>query len=73
MDRVVHAFVAGCLGQLLRFPAWLNGLSPFGPVPELPTAGFTAIPIVVLTAIAVTAALLAPGAADSRHHDLESV
>ncbi|MGH3450156.1 MAG: ABC transporter permease [Haloechinothrix sp.] len=66
---VVYAFVVGYVGQLLQFPSWLNNLSPFSHVPQMPAAEFTATPIVVLTVIA--AGLLALGAVGFRSRDVE--
>ncbi|MFE7749075.1 ABC transporter permease [Streptomyces sp. NPDC057428] len=49
----VYAFVVGYLGKLLRFPHWMNNLSPFGHVPQLPAAEMNWTPTIALTAIAV--------------------
>lgn len=68
---VVYAFVVGYLGQILQFPGWMNNLSPFGHVPQLPAAEFSATPIVILTALA--AALVSAGIAGFRQRDLEAV
>ncbi|UGY92728.1 ABC transporter permease [Streptomyces gobiensis] len=67
---VVYAFVVGYLGQILRFPDWMNNLSPFGHVPRLPAASLDWTPLVILTALA--AALVAVGLAGLRRRDLES-
>ncbi|MFE5238710.1 MULTISPECIES: ABC transporter permease [unclassified Streptomyces] len=64
----VYAFVTGYLGQLLRFPDWMNGLSPFGHVPQLPAAPMEWTPLVVLTLVA--AALLWLGLEGFRRRDL---
>lgn len=53
------SFLVGYLGQILQFPDWLNDLSPFGHVPQLPTADLNVTPLVVLTGLAV--ALTAAG------------
>jgi ABC-2 type transport system permease protein len=45
-------FVIGFLGTLLPIPHWLNDLSPFEHVPQLPAVGLTVLPLVVLTVIA---------------------
>lgn len=68
---VVYAFVVGYLGQILRFPGWMNNLSPFRHVPRLPAAEFTATPLVILTVLA--AVLIAIGVAGFRQRDLEAV
>lgn len=67
---VVYAFLVGYLGQILRFPGWTNDLSPFGHVPQIPAAEFTATPIVLLTVVAI--ALLGFGVAGFRRRDLEA-
>lgn len=49
----------------------MNNLSPFGHVPQLLAAEFTATPIVILTALA--AVLVAVGVAGFRRRDLDAV
>jgi ABC-2 type transport system permease protein len=66
----VYAFVVGYLGQILQFPGWLNDISPFGHVPELPANDMRWTPMVVLTAVAV--ALLSAGLVGLRRRDLET-
>ncbi|OEU86528.1 ABC transporter permease [Streptomyces abyssalis] len=66
----VYAFLVGYLGQILRFPGWMNNISPFGHVPQLPAAEMDWTPVAVLTAVA--AALLAAGLAGFRRRDLET-
>ena len=66
----VHAFLVGYLGRILQFPDWMNDLSPFGHVPQLPAKEMDWTPMLVLTAIA--AALLALGLAGFRRRDLET-
>ena len=65
---LVYAIVVGYLGALLQFPQWMFNLTPFGHVPRLPGAEFTAVPLVVLTAIA--AVLIAAGLIGFRKRDL---
>lgn len=66
----VYAFAVGYLGRVLRFPDWLNDLSPFGQVPELPAQDLDLVPLAVLTALA--AVLLAVGLWGFRRRDLET-
>ncbi|MFP3988919.1 ABC transporter permease [Streptomyces sp. E11-3] len=66
----VYAFVVGYLGELLRFPDWLNNLSPYGHVPQLPAAELDWTPLVILSALA--AGLVWLGLAGFRHRDLET-
>ncbi|MFC9943024.1 ABC transporter permease [Streptomyces pratensis] len=66
----VYAFVTGYLGQLLRFPDWMNGLSPFGHVPQLPAAPMDWTPMAVLTLVA--AALVLLGLEGFRRRDLQT-
>lgn len=66
----VYAFAVGYLGQILEFPDWMNDLSPFGHVPQLPADAMEWTPVAVLSALA--AALLAAGAAGFRRRDLET-
>ncbi|MFD3737485.1 ABC transporter permease [Streptomyces sp. NPDC058629] len=66
----VYAFLVGYLGAMLRFPGWMNNLSPFGHVPRLPAAQMSWTPMVVLTAVA--AGLILLGMAGFRRRDLET-
>lgn len=43
----------GQLGQILQFPQWLLDLSPFSHIPVVPSEDFTALPLIVLGAIAL--------------------
>ncbi|WP_329384097.1 ABC transporter permease [Streptomyces sp. NBC_01716] len=66
----VYAFVVGYLGPILQFPNWMNNLSPFGHIPQLPAAEMTWTPMLLLTAVA--AALIWLGLAGFRRRDLET-
>ncbi|WP_309059246.1 ABC transporter permease [Streptomyces sp.] len=66
----VYAFVVGYLGQILRFPDWMNNLSPFGHVPRLPAADMDWTPLLLLTLVA--AGLVWLGLAGLRRRDLET-
>jgi len=44
--------VVGFLGAVLHIPAWVQDLSPFERVPQLPAASLTLLPLVVISAIA---------------------
>ncbi|MEV6105444.1 ABC transporter permease [Streptomyces sp. NPDC051940] len=66
----VYAFVVGYLGQLFEFPDWMNDLSPFGHVPQLPAKDMSWTPMLLLTAVA--AALVWAGLAGFRRRDLET-
>ncbi len=66
----VYGFVVGYLGQLLQFPSWMNNLSPFGHVPQLPAAEMNWTPMVALTVIA--AGLVWLGLEGFRRRDLET-
>jgi polyether ionophore transport system permease protein len=46
-------FVIGMLGQLLDLPAWVEDISPFQHVPQLPAADLSVGQLLVLTAAAV--------------------
>ncbi len=45
--------VVGFLGAVLHLPGWLQNLSPFERVPQLPAASLTVMPLVVISAIAI--------------------
>lgn len=69
----VWAALAGCvfvgvLGSLLDLPSWVADLSPFQHVPQVPAAGFDAVPLVVLTLVAL--ALAGVGLVAFRRRDL---
>ncbi|MFJ8863550.1 ABC transporter permease [Streptomyces sp. NPDC102451] len=66
----VYAFVAGYLGPLLRFPGWTRNVSPFGHVPQLPSAEMSWTPLAVLTLVA--AALILLGLEGFRRRDLRT-
>ncbi|HUY73206.1 MAG TPA: ABC transporter permease [Candidatus Dormibacteraeota bacterium] len=42
----------GFLGPVLQIPNWLQNLSPFQRVPQLPAASLTLLPVVVISALA---------------------
>ena len=54
----LYAFLVGYLGQILQFPNWMNNLSPFGHIPQLPVDDLDLVPLAALT---VLAAVLAVG------------
>ena len=56
--------------EILDFPDWMNNLSPFGHVPQLPAEEMSWTPLLMLTALA--AALVALGLAGFRRRDLET-
>ncbi|MGC9540099.1 ABC transporter permease [Streptomyces sp. UG1] len=66
----VYAFVVGYLGQILQFPDWMNNLSPFGHVPQLPAADMSWTPMLLLTLVA--AGLVWLGLEGFRRRDLET-
>ncbi|WP_282703174.1 ABC transporter permease [Streptomyces sp. CC219B] len=66
----VYAFVVGYLGQILQFPDWMNNLSPFGHVPQLPAASMNWTPMLLLTLVA--AGLVWLGLEGFRRRDLET-
>ena len=53
--------VVGFLGAVLDLPDWLQDLSPFERVPQLPAARLTILPLVVITAIAAGLTLVGLG------------
>ena len=61
-------FVVGLLGELFGFPSWVEDLSPFEQIPELPSPALAVAPIAAVTAVA--AALGAAGLAAFRHRDI---
>lgn len=65
-----YGFVVGYLGQILNFPGWMNNLSPFGHVPQLPAEDLSWTPLVLLTAVA--AGLVALGLVGFQRRDLDT-
>jgi polyether ionophore transport system permease protein len=53
--------VVGFLGAVLDLPRWLQDLSPFERVPQLPAAGLTLTPLFVISAIAAGFTLVGLG------------
>jgi ABC-2 type transport system permease protein len=61
-------FLIGYLGLLLRFPDWVENLSPFTHTPAVPVDPVTPGPLVVLSLLAVL--LVAAGLAGFRRRDI---
>ncbi len=61
-------FVIGMLGQLLDLPTWVEDVSPFQHVPQLPAAELTLVPLAALFVVA--AGLTAAGLAGLRRRDI---
>ncbi|MBB4911602.1 ABC transporter permease [Actinophytocola algeriensis] len=53
----LYAFLVGYLGQILQFPNWMNNLSPFGHIPQLPVDDLDFVPLLALTALAAALAV----------------
>jgi ABC-2 type transport system permease protein len=67
---VVYSFVVVYLGNILQVPDWTRNLTPFGHVPQVPSADFDIVPLLILTVIA--AGLYAFGLYGFRRRDLET-
>ncbi|HEX6969675.1 MAG TPA: ABC transporter permease [Micromonosporaceae bacterium] len=65
-----YAVLVVYLGGLLQLPDWMLNLSPYTHIPRLPVDEFTAVPLLVLTALA--AGLVALGLLGFRRRDLET-
>lgn len=65
---IIYAFVVVYFGPILKTPDWMNNLSPFGHVPDLPVASFDAVPLLILTAVA--AAVVGAGLVGLRRRDI---
>jgi ABC-2 type transport system permease protein len=63
--------IVGFLGAVLHLPDWLQNLSPFQRVPQLPAAGLTLLPLVVISAIA--AAFTLAGLSGLQRRDIGTV
>jgi ABC-2 type transport system permease protein len=60
--------VVGFFGAVLQLPSWLQNLSPFERVPQVPAASLTFLPLVVISAGA--AAFSLAGLAGLRRRDI---
>lgn len=58
--------VVGVLGEVLHLPRWLQDFSPFERVPQLPAAGLTVLPLVVISAMAAGLTLAGLGGLQRR-------
>jgi len=58
--------VVGFLGAVLHLPGWLQDLSPFERVPQLPGASLTLLPLLVISAIAAGLTLVGLGGLQRR-------
>lgn len=67
---LVYAVFVIYFGDLLNLPGWMRDVSPYTHVPRMPAADFTAVPLLVLTAVA--AALTAAGLYGFRRRDVET-
>jgi ABC-2 type transport system permease protein len=65
---VAVCFVIGYLGGALRLPDWLENLSPFSHVPQVPAEDVSLAPLGLLTLVAVGAAAM--GLAGFRRRDI---
>lgn len=52
-------FALGIVGEMLRLPSWVTGLSPFAHVPAMPVESFAPLPELVLTTLATVLTLAA--------------
>lgn len=66
-----YGFFALILAPMMGLPSWINDLSPFEYVPRIPSADFEAVPLIVMTALAL--ALIVAGLLGIRYRDLEFV
>jgi ABC-2 type transport system permease protein len=66
---VAYAFFFGMFGALLNLPDVLADLSPFGHTIAMPLSSIEALPLIVLTALAV--ALTVAGSISFRQRDLD--
>ena len=60
--------IAGFLGPVMGLPGWVQDLSPFERVPQLPAAPLTILPLLVISAVAAILTLV--GLAGLRRRDI---
>jgi ABC-2 type transport system permease protein len=66
---LVYGVFIGLFGDMLQVPAWMNTLSPFEHVPELPGGDVTYLPLALVGLVALV--LLIAGLYGFRNRDLE--
>jgi len=65
---LVACVLVGFLGAVLGLPRWLQDLSPFQQVPQLPAASLTLLPLALMSALA--AGLTAVGLIGLQRRDI---
>ncbi|WP_067726648.1 ABC transporter permease [Oceanobacillus damuensis] len=50
---LIYSFMVVYLGDLLQFPEWMNNLSPFGHIPQIPVEEVDFIHVTILIGIAI--------------------
>lgn len=50
---LVYSFFVVYLGKLLQLPQWMENISPFGNIPQLPVEDMNLSKIIILTIIAL--------------------
>jgi len=63
-----YSFMVIYFGRMFKLPDWVVNISPFGSIPQLPIADFNAVPLIVLSVLAV--ALTIVGLAAYQRRDL---
>ena len=66
-----YGFFALMIAPLMGLPGWMNDLSPFEYVPRIPSVDFEAMPLIVMTALALV--LIVAGLLGIRSRDMEFV
>ncbi len=66
-----YGFFALMIAPLMGLPGWINDLSPFEYVPRIPSVDFEAMPLIVMTALALV--LMIAGLLGIRYRDMEFV
>ncbi|WP_347861399.1 ABC transporter permease [Salimicrobium sp. PL1-032A] len=66
---LLYTFIVLYFGGLLQFPEWMEYLSPFGFIPELPNEKMSFAPVLILTG--VSAVLVAVGFRGYQARDIE--
>jgi ABC-2 type transport system permease protein len=67
----VYGFFALMLAPMMGLPGWINDLSPFEYIPRIPSVDFDAVPLIVMSLIAL--GLIVAGLFGIRRRDMEFV
>jgi len=63
-----YSFMVIYFGRMFKLPEWVLNISPYGSIPQIPLADFNAVPLIILSVLAVV--LTAAGLSAYQRRDL---